>query len=376
MSSPASDAGCDRRLRVAAISFDFPDFWIPLANALAARADVLALFPEDQLASRRHQLDPRLHARPFKMPRLRQPLRQLRMCRRLAGQIRAFDAQVVHVQQGHLWFNLMLPLLRRRRAIVVTVHDPTPHVGDIPSRLTPQALANIAFRSADRVIVHSEAAKEGVRPLLKPGTAVDVVPLVVEVDDLREPPTDEMPGPVVLFFGRIWPYKGLEYLVRAEPRIASSVPDVRIVIAGEGEDLERYRRLMCHPERFEIRNEFVPEDEVTALFRSAAVVIAPYIDATQSGVIPLAYAVGRPVVATCVGGLPEMIDDGVTGFLVPPRDETALADAVVRLLCDPKLWREMSTAARRRVEKQSSPDAAAEQTLVSYESVLAQRGRT
>ena len=84
-------------------------------------------------------------------------------------------------------------------------------------------------------------------------------------------------------------------------------------------------------------------DEVRAtLFQQASVVALPYIEASQSGVVPLAYMHMKPVVATTVGGLPEMVDDGRTGYLVPPRDEQALATAVVRLLRDagspPAVW--------------------------------------
>jgi glycosyltransferase involved in cell wall biosynthesis len=91
-------------------------------------------------------------------------------------------------------------------------------------------------------------------------------------------------------------------------------------------------------------------------------------------VIPFAYAEGRPVVATYVGALPEMVDDGVDGLLVPPRDSPALAAAVVRILESESLWSAMSHAARRRAETEWSPAAVAKQTLASYEALLDQVG--
>ena len=75
-------------------------------------------------------------------------------------------------------------------------------------------------------------------------------------------------NPTVLFFGRIWEYKGLEYLIRAEPLITAEVPNVKIVIAGEGEDFDRYRRLMVHPERFVVYNEYVSDDVRATLFQA------------------------------------------------------------------------------------------------------------
>jgi len=87
----------------------------------------------------------------------------------------------------------------------------------------------------------------------------------------------------VLFFGRIWPYKGLEFLIRAEPYIAEAVPDVRIVIAGEGENFARYRAMMGDPGRYVIRNEFVSDAERSQLFSEAVPVDGVAAAATGSG---------------------------------------------------------------------------------------------
>src|SRR5262249_40553785 len=144
-------------------------------------------------------------------------------------------------------------------------------------------------------------------------------------------------GHSVLFFGRLWPYKGLEYLIRAEPRITAEVPGVKIVIAGSGEAYGRYQAMMSHPGRFVIHDEYVSDEKRAQLFRESSVVVLPYIEASQSGVIPLAYRFGKPVVATTVGGLPAMVDHGETGYLVPPADAESLARAVVDLLRDKSL---------------------------------------
>ena len=142
-------------------------------------------------------------------------------------------------------------------------------------------------------------------------------------------------APQILFFGRIWKYKGLEYLIRAQPMITAAFPEARIVIAGAGEDFEPYRRQMAHPDRFIIRNHFIEPAERDELFRQASIVVLPYIEATQSGVVPLAYACAKPVIATRTGALSEAVEDGRTGLLVPPADSAALARAVIELLGDP-----------------------------------------
>jgi starch synthase len=360
------------KLRVAFVSFEYGDNCLPLVNALADHADMLLLLTQDQFEPHRDHVDASVRVRSFRKPRLRHPFRQIALCRSIARELKEFHPDVLHVQQGHFWFNLILPRLKRRYPTVVTIHDERPHVGDLPSRKTPQAVMNIAFRAADRVIVHAEEMKQRVVDELHISPSlIDVIPLAVTVEPNEgDLDGDRMPGPVVLFFGRIWPYKGLEYLIRAEPRISAAVPDVQFVIAGSGEEFGRYEAMMEHPERFEVRDEFIPHDDVQDLMRNAAVVAAPYIDATQSGVLPTAYAAGRPVVATRVGAFPEMVDDGVTGILVSPRDVVALADAIIAIISNPARWRAMSTAARHRVETDWSPSRLAEQTMATYESAL------
>ena len=149
--------------------------------------------------------------------------------------------------------------------------------------------------------------------------------------------------------------------------ISERVPGVRIVIAGSGENISGYIKMMAHPDRFEVLNEFIPADKTAELFRSATVVALLYVEATQSGVIPMAYHYGKPVVATDVGGLPSQIIDGETGFLVPPRNEKELADAILRLLEDGGLRQRMGTNARQVAETSLSATTVAAQTVPVYE---------
>src|SRR5207249_5838275 len=91
---------------------------------------------------------------------------------------------------------------------------------------------------------------------------------------------------------------------------------------------------------------------------------------SQSGVIPLAYSAGKPVVATEVGGLPEMVEHGRTGLLVPPRDAAQLADAVVRLLLDRKLRRRMGMCGKAKIAEECSPELVAQKTIDVYRRAL------
>src|SRR5690606_12208774 len=95
--------------------------------------------------------------------------------------------------------------------------------------------------------------------------------------------------------------------------------------------------------------------------------------ATQSGVVPLAYAFQKPVVATTVGGLPEMVDDGKTGYLVRPKDTEGLANAVLDLLLHPSRRTEFGSNGRKKLLDQCSPQVIAAQTLAVYERALSKR---
>jgi glycosyltransferase involved in cell wall biosynthesis len=353
------------RLRVALVSVSFGEYCMRLANALSPYAEVLLLMPERVVRPYAAKLDGRVRLFSYPSPRLRQPLRQLRTMRTVMREIRAFSPDVIHYQGFHLWFDLALAVWRQY-PLVFTVHDFRAHPGDKLTEKTPFWLEMLARRSADQIIVHSRHVEALLGEELggrrrnihrTPHIQIGSDPVSAQFEE------DEN---LILFFGRIWEYKGLEYLIRAEPLISARVPEARILIAGQGEDFERYRRMMKNPERFLVDNEYISRERAQEYFERASVVVLPYIEASQSGVIPLAYSAGKPVVATEVGGLPEMVEHGRTGLLVPPRDAAQLADAVVRLLLDSKLRRQMGMCGKEKVAAECSAELVAQQTIDVY----------
>lgn len=142
------------------------------------------------------------------------------------------------------------------------------------------------------------------------------------------------PGLLLLFFGAVRPYKGLDVALEALAQVDPAL-DARLVVAGRfWEGPARYEalidRLGLHG-RVEIRAGYVTNEETALLFSAADGVVLPYRSATQSGVAQLAFAYGKPVVATSVGGLPEAIEHRRTGLLCPPDSPFALARAIERL---------------------------------------------
>jgi len=139
-------------------------------------------------------------------------------------------------------------------------------------------------------------------------------------------------GNVMLFFGFIRPYKGLRYLLEAMPLILKKV-DVTLLVAGEFWNNEEELRSLVERlgiadhVRFDAR--YVPNEAVEAYFAASDLVVLPYIEATGSGIVQTAYAMGLPVLATRVGGLPDVVEHGRTGYLVEKRNPQAICDAAV-----------------------------------------------
>lgn len=144
---------------------------------------------------------------------------------------------------------------------------------------------------------------------------------------------------VIAYFGLIRAYKGLKYLVLAMPIVLKEL-DVHLLIAGEfyeGKDeilnIIEQNGLENH---ITLIDRFIPNQEVPFYFCAADVMVLPYVTATQSGIIQMAYHYNKPVIATEVGGLPEVVPDNRTGFIVPPKKSDALAKAILRFYQEDK----------------------------------------
>jgi glycosyltransferase involved in cell wall biosynthesis len=171
--------------------------------------------------------------------------------------------------------------------------------------------------------------------------------------------------PVALFFGFVRPYKGLRYLLQAMP-VVRMRHDLQLVIAGEfWHDKQHYLEMVSDlhiEDAVWVHDHYVPNEEMGAYFAAADVVVLPYIDVTQSAVVQLAFGFGKPVVTTSIGNLPETVEHGRTGMIVPPRD----ADALARTLCtyfDGDLARKMASNVAEARQRFSW--AALEQTITA-----------
>ncbi|MDZ4712876.1 MAG: glycosyltransferase [bacterium] len=150
---------------------------------------------------------------------------------------------------------------------------------------------------------------------------------------LEEFKIDVVNEKVILFFGYIRKYKGLNYLIDAMPDILKKIK-VKLLIVGEfyeneSKYLEQIKKLNLENE-IAVVSDFVPDEKVKYFFCAADMLVLPYIDATQSGITQIAYYYDKPVIATDVGGLGEIVINNETGFVVAPESPEAIANAVVK----------------------------------------------
>jgi glycosyltransferase involved in cell wall biosynthesis len=177
---------------------------------------------------------------------------------------------------------------------------------------------------------------------------------------------------IVANIAHLTDHKGQRYLVEAVPAIRAARPDARVVIIGEGElraALGSQARALGLGDAL-IFAGFRPPEEIPSILKAIDVFVFPSVLEGLGTSLFDAMAAGAPIVASRVGGIPEIVRDGESGLLVPPRDPRALAEAVARVLNDAALARRLSEAAQRFVRVEGTNDRMVEETIRVYEQLL------
>jgi glycosyltransferase involved in cell wall biosynthesis len=284
---------------------------------------------------------------------------------RTVARLRRRGVKKLVIQWWHPYFAPSFGTIGRlaRRAgieVVFVCHNVEPHEGTPFDRLA----LTWAYGGADRFVVHAQAERSKMeryaagRPvavvahpvydLFAEGASPDSAAARAELGRGAE-------EEVLLFFGLIRPYKGLEVLLRAMPAILAKRP-VKLVVAGEcyGDDKPLHALIaeLGIGAALKLDLKYVPNEAVATYMVAADAVVVPYLHATQSGIVQVAYAFGKPVITTRVGGIPEVVWEGETGLLVPPSDPVALAAAVERFFAE-KLAAPFAAGIARRLPELS-----------------------
>ncbi len=361
-------------MRVTLLHFYLEDYSIQLANGLADHVDLTLIHPTKVSAVYQKFLNPRIRVHSFEKPRSRDPRNWFAMAKMMRF-IRESQPDVLHVQDNcDYWYDLTL-LLNPMPPLVTTIHDVFRHPGDRSTTFGTEYTKQISFYKSQKLIVHAQFLKDQLVESFNVGQErVHVLPhgelgsLYQRRANLLKPVERE--ANTLLFFGRIWPYKGLKYLLEAMPLVAKKIPDVKLIIAGRGEELYSYFPNGYDPKRYEILNEFIPAETVAELFGRSAITVLPYIESSQSGVAAIAYAQGSVVIASNIGGLSEMIHHNQDGVLVPPEDVEALAIAIIDVLKDSDRQQKLRAAALRRCENDLNWSNIAARTVEVYQELI------
>ena len=258
---------------------------------------------------------------------------------RAARLIRSFLPDLIVFQWWQPFFafaysSIVLLVGRRLRARVVYLcHNVLPHERSLVDTL----LIRTGFAGVKRFLVQSREDGDNLL-LIKRNAVLRVHPHPIydtfnrgrySVESARQ--QTGVTGRVILFFGLIRPYKGVGVLLEAFAKMLQRIQATLMVVGEFYESKEPYLNRISElgiDDRVRVVDGYVPNEQIEMYFKSADVVVLPYLSATQSGITQIAFGFDKPVIVTRVGGLPDVVDDGVTGYIVPPNDAKALADAM------------------------------------------------
>lgn len=372
-------------LRVLHGAYWFATATINLANEQAKRHRVMYITTQKAVhyagdTEWKDLFDSRISIRLEALPTRKNPIYHINRAVGLMQGLISFRADVLHFQEANdPTLYLLLPRLKRI-PLVITVHDPLPHLGDVAGthRYYERRKDSIHAlrRRADHIITLGHEVKE---QLLSAQSGLDPdrisVVLHFPMNHLlhwRRPEHIEKPG-TVLFFGRMLKYKGLGLLLDAWQLVRKACPNANLIVAGRGDELDSHRDRLIRESQCTLMEQYFSTADVARLFAESSIVVLPYLEATQSGPLSIAVAFGKPVVVTKVGGLPEMVDHNRSGLVVPANDPRSLADALISLLSDEGLHAQMVDGTRKLAETRLSVEVLAKQTEDVYRQAIRHR---
>ena len=330
--------------RIVMVAPHFEEYALRLSVALADHAEMLLILNTDVLggefAGRNMPSHPRLSIR-------HNGFASAAELTRLLWTIRRFRPDVLHWQEpsGFIkaaFAGATMMATGKATRTALTIHDPVPHAGRdarVAARLAP--LRRFTRARVDRLFLHGPAcADQYQRAYLGTGRADDRVRLTEHGVLLPPPEPHALPDDCrVLMFGRMEAYKGLDTLAEALEHLSRSGRSIRVDIAGMGPEMDRLEPRLHRLPGVTVRNMFVPAASLIEMIGAASCVVLPYKEASQSGVLAAAFASGRFVIASEVGGLVDLVEHGSNGLLVPPDEPGALA-AALALAADDRALRE------------------------------------
>ena len=275
------------------------------------------------------------------------------------------------------------------KKVILTAHNVNKAKRDGTDSLLNRLTLHIQYRLSHHLFVHTEKMKaELIEDFGVPAAKITVIPFGINNSvpntDLDQPEARRRLGidankKTLLFFGRIAPSKGLEYLTTAFQDILTRDQDCQLVVAGLPDRCAKYWAAIQETIRGEVesgrilvKTEFIPDDDTEIYFKAADVLVLPYRDIFQSGVLFLGYSFGLPVLASDVGSLKDDIVEGETGFVFRPEDPAELAATIEKYFAS-DLFANLNTRRqdiRHFAMQRHSWDVVGQMTMAVYAGLL------
>lgn len=265
----------------------------------------------------------------------------------VANKINSLKPDAVIIQWWHPYFapcyRILTNHLKKNIKVIFTCHNVFPHERFPMDRF----LTKMVLNKGDGFIVHSRSDeadllsfKENADKVFNPIPTYNAFKIrnidktegrkeIIEKDGFDISDNTKL----LLFFGFVREYKGLKHLINAMPEIVKKMPDCRLLVVGSfRDDKEDYINLINSngvDSYVYLKDTYTPDDEVEKYFAASDLVVLPYEDATQSAIVQIAFGFEKPVLVTAVGGLPDVVTNNVTGYIIKPFDPQLIKDCVI-----------------------------------------------
>lgn len=266
---------------------------------------------------------------------------------KVANKVNKLNPDAVIIQWWHPYFapcyRILTNHLKKNIKVLFTCHNVFPHERFPMDRF----LTKLVLNKGDGFIVHSKSDendllsfKENANKVFNPIPTYNVFKIhnlsksesraeIVRKDGFEISDSTKL----LLFFGFVREYKGLKHLINAMPQVAERFPDCRLLVVGSfRDDKEEYVNLIKSlgvESLIYLKDTYTPDDEVEKYFSASDLVVLPYEDATQSAIVQISFGFEKPVIVTEVGGLPDVVTDNVTGYVIEPFKPQLIAEKII-----------------------------------------------
>ncbi|WP_128548357.1 glycosyltransferase family 4 protein [Larkinella soli] len=248
----------------------------------------------------------------------------------------SLNPDILHFDDFSTRQSLLLPiLLRFRKRVVMNIHDPKPHLGE--SLWYINFIKSIIFSVVSKYITFSKFSKKLLSDQLHESKSVhklNLLPYSIFKKFIGPIPANQTEGEYITFIGRLSKYKGIEIFLEAIPEILERFPDQRFMIAGRPVYDYSIDTNRIDAENLHLIQRHLSNQEMVEIINRSKLIVCPYLEATQSGVIMTAYALNKPVLVSNSGGLPEYVHENFTGIILKNHTAKELSQSVIRFLSD------------------------------------------